>query len=34
MQELFMNIGGIVYGIFLVYIINKVYTVLSETKGE
>ena len=33
MQELFMNVGGIVYGVFLVYIINRVYTVLSEMKG-
>lgn len=32
MQELFMNVGGIVYGVFLVYIINRVYTVLSEMK--
>lgn len=32
MEELFMNVGGIVYGVLLVYIMNRVYTVLSEMK--
>lgn len=34
MQELFMNLGGVAYGIFLVYTMNRVYIVLSQLKGE
>lgn len=33
MKELFMNVGGIVYGVLLVYLMNRVYTVLSQLKG-
>lgn len=34
MQEILMNVGGIAYGVFLVYLIDRVHTVLSEMKGE
>lgn len=34
MQEILLNVGGIVYGVFLVYLMNRVYTVLSEMKGK
>lgn len=34
MQEILLNIGGIAYGVLLVYIMNRVYTILSQLKGE
>lgn len=33
MTEIFMNIGATAFAVFLVYTINRVYTVLSELKG-
>lgn len=33
MENILLNIGGTVFCGFLVYIMNRVYTVLSEMKG-
>lgn len=32
-MELLMNIGGTAFSIFIVYLINRVYTILNQLKG-
>lgn len=32
-MELLVNIGGTAFSIFIVYLINRVYTILNQLKG-
>lgn len=32
-MELLMNIGGTAFSIFIVYLMNRVYTILNQLKG-
>lgn len=33
LSEIFMNIGGTAFSIFIVYLMNRVYTILNQLKG-
>lgn len=33
LSEIFMNIGGTAFSIFIVYLINRIYTILDQLKG-